>query len=109
MHIFTCKDDRPVLNSDACLQRIPKRYSGQPVPEQVPDLDTGWGMELEEGCFDRLVILLAIGFLAGTVFGIVWSIWKRDVSSGFAVAAWIMGSEAVAVAVAQTLLFLQTR
>jgi hypothetical protein len=109
MHVFTCKDSSQILNASGCFQQIPKRKNGQPVLGQSPDFDTGWEMEIEEGCHDRLVNLLAIGFLFSITFGIGWSIWKRDISRRFAVAWWIMGSEAVVVAVAQTLLFLHSQ
>ena len=109
MHAFTCSESDHDLNDDTCYQQIPKRSNGRPTPGRSPDWDTGWGLEIEEGYFDGLIFFLVGGFLIGSIFGLVWSVWKRDISSGFAVASWIMGSEAVAVAIAQTLLFLHTR
>jgi hypothetical protein len=109
MHRLTCSRHDPVLDDTICFEQIPKRRNGPPTPGVNPDWSTGWGMHLEEGCFDTVAALIIVGFVIGGIFGLTWSIWQRDISSGFAVAAWTMSSESVAVAVLQTLLFFQIR
>jgi hypothetical protein len=109
MHRLTCTNADEALDDNTCLLQIPKRKNRKPTPGERPDFDTGWGLEIIEGCSTRAMYCMVVGFMLGGIFGIFWSIWERDISSGFAVASWIMGSEAVAVAIVQIIVFLHAR
>jgi len=103
MHRFTSPED--CFDDDICFKQMPKRVGEPPKPGIDPDFYTGWGMHIEEGLdFERICLLLSFGIVTGGTFGIVWAICKRSLQDGFAVAGFIVGSEAVAVATLQLLL-----
>ncbi|KAH6868335.1 heterokaryon incompatibility protein-domain-containing protein [Alternaria rosae] len=107
MHRFIspmeCFDD------DICLKQMPKRVGEPPKPGIDPDLYTGWGMHIEEGLdFERICLLLFFGIVSGGTFGIVWAICKKSLQDGFAVAGFIVGIGAVAIATLQLLLAFET-
>lgn len=105
MHRFTCAKDEECLNDDICFQQIAKRINGPVDPGQSPDLNTGWGMHLEEGYSARLGMVLLFGVVLSGIVGIIWSSITKDLQGGFVVAAWIVATEAVIVGILQILLY----
>lgn len=107
MHRFTSPD--ACLQGNICLRQMPKRVGERPTPGIDPDFYTGWGMHIEEGLnIERIYLLLLVGVVSGGTFGIVWAICKRSLQDGFAVAGFIVGIEAIAVASLQLLLAVET-
>ncbi|OAL55422.1 hypothetical protein IQ07DRAFT_639102 [Pyrenochaeta sp. DS3sAY3a] len=105
MHRFTCAKDEECLDDDICFQQIAKRMNGPVDPGQSPDLNTGWGMHLEEGYSARLGMVLLFGVVLSGIVGIIWSSITKDLQGGFVVAAWIVATEAVIVGILQILLY----
>ncbi|KAI4946511.1 hypothetical protein J4E91_007199 [Alternaria rosae] len=108
MHRFTCSQRARCLDASIGFEHIPKRI-GRPEPwdhNEHPDLGIGWGLQLEEGCFRRLCIIVVGGFVVSAVTGIIWSALARDVQSGFAVASWLLASGTILVATIQLLVTL---
>ena len=102
MHRFSSQIN--CFNDNICLRGFPKRIGERPTPGINPDLYTGWGMHLEQGLdLQRICLVLFFGIASGGTFGLVWGICK-SVQDGFAIASFIVGSEAVAVAILQILL-----
>jgi hypothetical protein len=102
MHCF--KNPAACEDNFYCLEQFAKRVDGPPLPNQDPDHSIGWGLLLEIG-FDwgRLIICLYIGIVSSLGFGIPWAIVRGSIQDGFAVATYIIGLEALAVATAQAL------
>jgi hypothetical protein len=102
--------DEDCLDDAVCFERIPKRMD-RPVPwdhSDAPDLGIGWGLQLEEGYSNRVCIVLLVGVFVSAVIGAIWSIFAKDVQSGFVVASWMVTSEAILVGTVQLLLILRT-
>jgi hypothetical protein len=109
MHRFTCSMDEDCLDDTVCFERIPKRMD-RPVPwdhSDAPDLGIGWGLQLEEGYSNRVCIVLLVGVFVSAVIGAIWSIFAKDLQSGFVVASWMVTSEAILVGTVQLLLILR--
>lgn len=74
------------------LNQIPKHLRGQ-LSAALDAPVRGWGLSFEEGLnYWPLITLMLIPPL---VFGIVWSICKRDIQSGFGVAAYCLAAETI--------------
>ncbi|USP80639.1 hypothetical protein yc1106_07913 [Curvularia clavata] len=92
------------FQDDICLRQFPKRVGERPTPGIDPDFYTGWGMHLEQGLdLQRIFLVLFFGIASAGTFGLVWGVCK-SLQDGFSIASFIVGSEAVAVAVVQILL-----
>lgn len=92
-----------------CLNQIPKRVNVRPTPGSPPDLDTAWGMHLEEGLdIERIVIVVLVGFVSSLAFGIVWATVKKSVQDGFSVAGYIAACETLLLATGQLFISLGT-
>jgi len=108
MHRFTSPE--ACFHDKICLNQMPKRVGERPTPGIDPDFYTGWGMHIDEGLnFERICFILFIGIVSGGTFGIVWAICKKSLQDGFAVAGFIIGAEAIAVASLQLLLAFEAR
>jgi len=70
--------------------RLPKKID-KSIHEINHSLVIGWGVHIIEGP-DKFAIYVTVFFLIilGGVFGIFWSIRKRDVQGGFGMGAWVM-------------------
>ena len=92
------------FQDDICLRQFPKRVGERPTPGIDPDFYTGWGMHLEQGLdLQRIFLVLFFGIASAGTFGLVWGVCK-SLLDGFSIASFIVGSEAVAVAIVQILL-----
>ena len=88
LHLFTspsCINE----NETWILSQLPKRTCGQlhGTPDQPAE---GWGIFYQEG-WDMLKIvwLFIILFILGSlVFGVMWSIYQKDVQGAFGISAW---------------------
>jgi len=108
MHRFTCSTNARCLDGSIGFEHIPKRID-RPEPwnhDEHPDLGIGWGLQLEEGCFHRLCIVVVGGVVVSAVIGVIWSALTRDVQSGFVVASWLLTSGTILVATIQLLVTL---
>ena len=108
MHRFTCSTNARCLDGSIGFEHIPKRID-RPGPwnhNEHPDLGIGWGLQLEEGCFRRLCIIVVGGVVVSAVIGIICSAITRDLQSGFVVASWLLTIETISVATVQLLVTL---
>ena len=73
------------------LHRLPKKVNAS-ILSSTDDLIVGWGIHIIEGTNWLMVSIVAflVMVLSG-VFGILWSVYRSDVSGGFGVAAWMTG------------------
>ncbi|KAM0420971.1 hypothetical protein ACHAPT_011214 [Fusarium lateritium] len=73
------------------LNQIPKRACGQLRASQ-DQAELGWGLHFEEGWHWKTIYFITVALVAipAMVFGVVWSVTKRDIQSAFALSgAWI--------------------
>lgn len=85
MHYFQKPHDLQI-SQRSCLNQIPKRVCGQLRASQ-DQAELGWGLHFEEGWHwvtIRLVIIVLI-IVPAIVFGVVWSVMKKDIQSAFAI------------------------
>lgn len=74
------------------LARFPKERIETLSLCPVNGIRLGWGIHFEEGLYWNKV--LVAGFLAfafgGLAFGMCWSVLKKDIQGGFAIAAYVI-------------------
>ena len=85
-----------------CL-RAPKKRKERLTVSSQEGINTGWGLHfVEDWASQQIWILLFILFGIGSlIFGICWSILKRDVQGAFGVAAWMTTLVGIVVGVLQ--------
>ena len=92
--------------SVTCL-RTPKKRKTRLAVCPLRGTNVGWGIHLVEGWIMTRVWLLALGsFVLGSlVFGVCWSILRRDVQGAFAVSAYIITLLTLVVGTVQAYVF----
>jgi hypothetical protein len=90
MHYFR-KSHRIFPTSTRLFNQVPKRLAGR--LEAKPDgIEVGWGVYFHEGWHWEAVfgLLLIVGFVGSMLFGILWSVFEKDIQGAFGVASyWI--------------------
>lgn len=67
--------------------QLPKRACGQ-LQSSPDQAELGWGIHFEEAWHWRTIyFVLVILMLLGVLFGVIWTVIKRDIQSGFAITA----------------------
>jgi hypothetical protein len=100
MHRFSnsnhCRD------STYCLHQIPKRKHGRLRYGSAPDNFTAWGLYFHE-TFDmsRLCLRGMVAIMLSLVFGIMWAAGKKSIQDGFAVASYVLASQALTMGTVQ--------
>lgn len=89
MHLFAHPEDAEVL--PVLFRKIPKRLRDKLEPCPVKGSAVGWGVQFVEG-IDWFVVFLCgcVGFTLAFIFAVVWSIIRRDIQGGFAIAAFML-------------------
>jgi hypothetical protein len=88
LHLFTSPS---CINADETwvLDQLPKRTCGQlhGAPRQPAE---GWGILYDEGWDIRKIawIYLVFGVFGSFLFGVLWSLVRRDVQGAFGISAW---------------------
>jgi hypothetical protein len=73
------------------LNQLPKRAEG-PLSTSQDSMQLGWGIHIQEGWHWRSIyFVVVVAFvIGGLVFGIAWSVAKKDIQSAFSIAAtWV--------------------
>lgn len=97
MHFFTHPEE--ATSQCVILRCIPKRKNDKLEPCPIAGSSTGWGIDIVTG-IDQLKLfgLGFLGSLASVVFGICWTVVKRDIQGGFAVAGFTLALFGLAIA-----------
>ncbi|KAH7079112.1 hypothetical protein BKA63DRAFT_258683 [Paraphoma chrysanthemicola] len=82
------------------LDQLPKRICGELQGRAGQPAD-GWGIYYQEGWdFDVIIsFVFVIFFLASSLFGVLWSVFKYDVQGAFVVSAYMITASGILVAV----------
>lgn len=89
MHLFEHPEDAEVL--PVLFRKIPKRLRDKLEPCPVKGSAVGWGVQFIEGV-DWFVVFLCgcVVFTLAFIFAVVWSIVRRDIQGGFAIAGFML-------------------
>jgi len=96
LHYWQCHSDERSLQKPKWLNRLPKKLdqSLEEMRRTTPTDDDvlGWGILVVEGLNKKFVTWMTLFMmLLGGAISIWYSIWQNDVSSGFAMGAYIVG------------------
>ena len=97
-HPEHANDEQPIV-----FLRTPKKKKQRLVVCPQRGVSTGWGLQLVEGWVAGKLWLLALLFLVlGTIiFGICWSVLKKDLQGAFAVSAYTVALVGLVVGAVQ--------
>ena len=71
------------------LKQFPKKLQGE-LEASLDEEVIGWGIYLQEGLHWTKIwaAVLAIIILGSFIFGVLWSIFQKDVQGAFGIASW---------------------
>ncbi|OJJ73095.1 hypothetical protein ASPBRDRAFT_194062 [Aspergillus brasiliensis CBS 101740] len=90
-------------NSTFIIQQLPKRACGK-LHGEYRSLTEAWGIYYKEDWnWAKIWWILAFGFFPpGLLFGVLWAVYKQDISGGFGVASWWMAGASIIVGILST-------
>lgn len=90
-------------NSTSIVQQLPKRACGKLQNEYI-NLTEAWGIFYKEDWnWARIWWILALGFFPPSLlFGVLWTVFKQDISGAFGVASWWMAGASIIVGIVGT-------
>ncbi|KAI9701790.1 MAG: hypothetical protein M1836_001134 [Candelina mexicana] len=102
MHLFQHPEDYE--EELVTYHRMPKKRGERLRVSKERGVKIGWGIHLVEGFLIGKASSLLVGFFvfASVVFGIVWSVKRKDVQAAWGVSAWICGMAALLIVWCQT-------
>ena len=78
-----------------CLRRFPGHLLGEISIDPDTGMGLGWGLELVQGIeWQGILVVGLVIILFSLAFGVMWAVLKDDMSGGFTVAGWWVGSTA---------------
>ncbi|GKZ29560.1 hypothetical protein AbraIFM66950_005398 [Aspergillus brasiliensis] len=90
-------------NSTLIVQQLPKRACGK-LHGEYGSLTEAWGIYYKEDWnWAKIWWILALGFFPpGLLFGVLWAVYKQDISGAFGVASWWMAGASIIVGILST-------
>ncbi|KAI2903998.1 hypothetical protein CBS63078_5829 [Aspergillus niger] len=90
-------------NSSLIVQQLPKRACGKLQSEYLSPTEA-WGIFYKEDWnWAKIWWILALGFFPPSLlFGILWTVFKQDISGAFGVASWWMAGASIIVGIVGT-------
>lgn len=88
MHYFR-KSHRILPTSIRLFNQVPKRLEER-LEARPDDVEEAWGVYFQEGWHWEVVfgLLLLVGFAGSMLFGIMWSVYQRDIQGAFGIASY---------------------
>jgi hypothetical protein len=79
---------------ESVLAQLPKRVGLHGELKATPqDEVIGWGLHFEEGWhWPTIWFVFSLFVLFSLLFGVIWSVMRKDIQGGFAVAAFVLTS-----------------
>jgi hypothetical protein len=80
------------IGQKSTFNQLPKRLGHYGHLKASPDeMEIGWGIHFEEDWhLPTIYFVFVILVLFSLMFGIVWSVCKKDIQSGFAVSGFVL-------------------
>lgn len=90
-------------NSTLIVQQLPKRACGKLQNEYINPTEA-WGIFYKEDWnWAKIWWILALGFFPPSLlFGVLWTVFKQDISGAFGVASWWMAGASIIVGIVGT-------
>ncbi|GLA67416.1 hypothetical protein AtubIFM54640_010734 [Aspergillus tubingensis] len=90
-------------NSTLIVQQLPKRACGKLQNENINPTEA-WGIFYKEDWnWAKIWWILALGFFPPSLlFGVLWTVFKQDISGAFGVASWWMAGASIIVGIVGT-------
>ncbi|KAL3248143.1 hypothetical protein ABHI18_012138 [Aspergillus niger] len=100
---FFMHPDYIAPNSTLIVQQLPKRACGKLQSEYLSPTEA-WGIFYKEDWnWAKIWWILALGFFPPSLlFGVLWTVFKQDISGAFGVASWWMAGASIIVGIVGT-------
>ncbi|GLA05250.1 hypothetical protein AnigIFM60653_005726 [Aspergillus niger] len=100
---FFMHPDYIAPNSTLIVQQLPKRACGKLQSEYLSPTEA-WGIFYKEDWnWTKIWWILALGFFPPSLlFGVLWTVFKQDISGAFGVASWWMAGASIIVGIVGT-------
>jgi hypothetical protein len=95
MHYFR-KPHRVFPTSTRIFNQFPKRLASR-LQAKPDGIEVGWGVYFREGWHWEAIfgLMLIIGLFGSILFGILWSVFEKDIQGAFGVASYCVTATAM--------------